>query len=204
MKLWINYLYLMIYKFKEYIPVIHPTAFVHPLAAVTGCVSIGKNCYIGPFAAIRGDFGEIEIEDGCNVQEHCMIHMFPGVKVLLKQNAHIGHGAVIHGAEIGANCLIGMNSVIMDDSIIGDECIIGAMSFIPEKSNIPSRSLAVGSPYKIIKSVSDDMILWKTKGTALYQTLAEECHQYLSPCEPLHEKPSNYPTPTGEYHSWKR
>ena len=92
----------------------------------------------------------------------------------------------------------------MDDSIIGDECIIGAMSFIPEKSNIPSRSLAVGSPYKIIKSVSDDMIHWKTKGTALYQTLAEECHQYLSPCEPLHEKPTNYPTPTGEYHSWKR
>jgi len=194
----------MIYKYKEFIPVIHPSAYVHPLAAVTGCVSIGKNCYIGPFAAIRGDFGEIEIEDGCNVQEHCMIHMFPGVKVHLKKNAHIGHGAVIHGAIIGQNSLIGMNSVIMDDSIIGDECIIGAMCFVPEKSNIPNRSLAVGSPFKIIKEVSDDMIQWKTKGTELYQLLASECHQYLKECEPLNEKPSQYKTPTGNYASWRR
>lgn len=194
----------MIYQFKEFVPVIHPSAFVHPLAVVTGCVSIGKDCYIGPFATLRGDFGEIEIEDGCNVQEHCMIHMFPGVKVLLKKNAHIGHGAIIHGAVIGQNCLIGMNSVIMDDSEIGDECIIGAMCFIPEKKIIPSRSLAVGNPYKIIKEVTDEMIDWKSKGTALYQQLAADCHTHLLECNPLQLKPNSYPTPTGQYESWKR
>lgn len=194
----------MIYQYKNFIPVIHPTAFIHPLAAVTGCVSIGKDVYIGPFAAIRGDFGEIIIEDGCNVQENCMIHMFPGVIVHLHKNAHIGHGAVIHGATIGENCLIGMNSVIMDDSIIGKECILGAMSFLPERSHIPDRSLVVGSPGKIIRSVTDDMIQWKTKGTELYQQLARDCHNELKECIPLSHKPSTYPTPNGDYQSWKR
>src|SRR5207244_9604503 len=99
------------------------SSFVHPLAAVTGHVTIGKNVYIGPGAALRGDWGEIIIEDGCNVQENCTIHMFPGITVRLMEGAHIGHGAVIHGATIGRNCLVGMNSVIMDQVIIGDESI---------------------------------------------------------------------------------
>ncbi len=110
------------YEFKGVRPVVHESSFIHPLAAVTGNVSIGKSVYIGPGAAIRGDFGKIIIEDGCNVQENCTIHMFPGVTVLLKENAHIGHGAVIHGSTIGRNCLIGMNAVIMDDVDLGDEC----------------------------------------------------------------------------------
>ncbi len=103
------------YEYKGIKPVIHASSFIHPLSAVTGNVIIGKNVYIGPGAAIRGDFGKIIIEDGCNVQENCTIHMFPGVTVILKENAHIGHGAIIHGATIGKNCLVGMNAVIMDD-----------------------------------------------------------------------------------------
>src|SRR5215471_14906637 len=142
------------YKFKGFIPVVDPSSFVHPLAAVTGNVVIGKNCYIGPGAALRGDWGEIIIEDGCNVQENCIIHMFPGVTVLLRQSAHIGHGAIIHGAVIGKNCLIGMNSVIMDDVELGNECIVGALTFIREGEKIPDRSLVVGNPGKTIKQVS--------------------------------------------------
>ena len=122
----------MFYSFKDFIPVVHGSSFIHPQAAVTGNVIIGKNCYIGPGAALRGDWGGIIIEDGCNVQENCIIHMFPGVTVLLKQSSHIGHGAIIHGATIGKNCLVGMNSVIMDNVELGDECIIGALSFIKE------------------------------------------------------------------------
>src|SRR6478736_1906252 len=114
----------MIYSFKDFVPVIHDSSFIHPKACVTGNVVIGKNVYIGPGAAIRGDWGKIIIEDGCNVQENCTIHMFPGTTVILKENAHIGHGAIIHGATIGKNCLVGMNSVIMDNAIIGDECIV--------------------------------------------------------------------------------
>src|SRR6201985_3167956 len=147
----------MFYSFKGFIPVVHPSAFVHPQAAVTGNVIIGKDVYIGPGAALRGDWGRIIIEDGCNVQENCIIHMFPGVTVLLKQSSHIGHGAIIHGAIIGKNCLIGMNSVIMDNVELGDECIVGALSFIKESEKIPPRSLIVGNPAKVIKQVSEEM-----------------------------------------------
>ncbi len=182
-----------IYEFKGFKPVIHESAFIHPLAAVTGNVIIGKDVYIGPSAAIRGDFGQIIIEDGCNVQENCTIHMFPGVTVVLKEGAHIGHGAIIHGGTIGKNCLIGMNAVIMDDVVMGDECIVGALCFVPAKMEIPRRSLLVGNPAEIIKEVSDEMMDWKTKGTKLYQELAGECLNTLKECEPLREIEPNRP-----------
>src|ERR1043165_8051500 len=127
----------MVYSFNNYIPVIHESSFIHPLAAVTGNVIIGKNCYVGPGAAIRGDWGRIIIEDGCNVQESCTIHLFPGATVLLREGAHIGHGAIVHGATIGRNCLIGMNAVIMDNADIGDECIVGALSLVRTGEIIP-------------------------------------------------------------------
>src|SRR3954471_19791852 len=165
-----------VFEFNGYKPVIHKSAFIHPNATVTGNVIIGKDVYVGPGAAIRGDWGQIIIEDGCNVQENCTIHMFPGVTVLLKESAHIGHGAVIHGATIGRNCLVGMNSVIMDNVELGDECIVGALSFIKADEKIPSRSLLAGNPAKIIKEVSDEMIRWKTAGTALYQSLPKEMY----------------------------
>jgi carbonic anhydrase/acetyltransferase-like protein (isoleucine patch superfamily) len=189
----------MIYEFKGFIPVIHESSFIHPQAAVTGNVIIGKNVYVGPGAAIRGDWGEIIIEDGCNVQENCTIHMFPGKSMVLKAGAHIGHGAIIHGANIGANCLVGMNAVIMDDVNVGDECIIGALSFIKAGTEIPNRKMVVGNPATIIKDVSDEMIDWKTKGTALYQQLPKECYDTLKAVEPLREIPKDRPTQEAFY-----
>ncbi len=183
----------MIYSFKGHIPVVHESSFVHPLAAVTGNVIIGKKCYIGPGAAIRGDWGEIILEDGVNVQENCTIHMFPGKSIILKQGAHVGHGAVIHGANLGKNCLIGMNSVIMDDAEIGEECIVGAMAFVKAETVFPKRQLIVGNPAKAIREVSDEMIAWKTAGTKLYQQLPSDCHQSLREVAPLREIPKNRP-----------
>ncbi len=194
----------MIYEFNGYKPVIHETAFVHPQAAVTGNVIIGKNVYIGPGAAIRGDWGLIIIEDGCNVQENCTLHMFPGTTVHLKESAHIGHGAIIHGAVIGKNTLVGMNSVIMDDVEIGDECIIGALSFVPAETKIPTRKIVVGNPAKIIKDVSDEMIEWKTKGTELYQKLPSDCYESLKVCEPLREIEADRPKQQEIYLTWKK
>ena len=176
-----------VYSFQGYIPVVHKTSYVHPLAAVTGNVIIGKNCYIGPGAAIRGDWGQIILEDGVNVQENCTVHMFPGKSIVLRESAHIGHGAIIHGANLGCNCLIGMNSVIMDDAEIGDESIVGAMTFIKAETKIPKRSLVVGNPAKIVKQVSDDIIAWKIKGTVLYQQLPADCYESLREVEPLRE-----------------
>lgn len=195
----------MIYEFNGFRPIIHPTAFVHPQAAVTGNVSIGRDVYIGPGAAIRGDWGEIIIENGCNVQENCTIHMFPGVTVRLYEGAHIGHGAVVHGATIGPNSLIGMNSVIMDEVEIGEECIIGALCFLKSGEKIPRRSLVVGNPGKIIREVSDDMIAWKTDGTKLYQQLPANLYASLRPCEPYAERPADYPIMTeADYGIWKK
>ena len=193
----------MFYQFRDFIPVVDPSAFVHPQAAVTGNVVIGKDCYIGPGAALRGDWGGIVLEDGCNVQENCTIHMFPGVTVYLRAGAHIGHGAIIHGAEIGRNCLVGMNAVIMDRVVLGEESIVGALTFIKEGEIIPPRSLVVGNPGKIIKKVSDEMIAWKTKGTQLYQQLPGEMHADWMPCEPLSEMPTERPDQEVLFATWK-
>lgn len=194
----------MFYQFNGIKPVVHSSSFVHPQAAVTGNVIIGKDVYIGPGCALRGDWGKIIIEDGCNVQENCTVHMFPGVTVLLKEAAHIGHGAIIHGATIGKNCLVGMNAVIMDEVELGDECIVGALCFIKQGEKIPSRSLIVGNPSKIIKQVTDEMIAWKTEGTKLYQQLPQQCFDTLKSCEPLREEIYQHPIFQSNYQPFKK
>jgi len=194
----------MIYSFNHFIPVVHASSFVHPQAAVTGNVIIGKSVYIGPGAAIRGDWGQVIIEDGCNVQENCTIHMFPGATVLLKEAAHIGHGAVIHGAIIGKNCLVGMNSVIMDNVLLDDECIVGALSFIKAGEQFERRSLITGNPAKKIKEVTDEMMAWKTAGTALYQSLPKQMQESWQPCEPLREVEPNRPQQNKSYSTWQQ
>jgi phenylacetic acid degradation protein len=192
-----------IFEFNGYRPVVHESSFIHPNATVTGNVIIGRDVYVGPGAAIRGDWGKIIIEDGCNVQENCTIHMFPGVTVTLMESAHIGHGAVIHGSTIGKNVLVGMNAVVMDNVIIGDHCIIGALTLVTEGMIIPERKIVVGNPGKIIKDVSDEMVEWKTKGTGLYQQLPKELYATLKPCEPLREIPGDRPEQQDIYKTWK-
>ncbi|MBD3616731.1 MAG: transferase hexapeptide repeat family protein [Gracilimonas sp.] len=191
-----------IYEFNGYKPVVHETAFVHPQAAVTGNVIIGKDVYIGPGAAIRGDWGKIVIKDGCNVQENCTLHMFPGVTVILEEGAHVGHGAIIHGAELGENCLIGMNAVVMDNVKVGKESIIGALAFVSEGMEIPDRKVVAGNPAKIVKDVTDEMAIWKTKGTELYQQLPKELHETLKECEPLRKVPKDREDQKMGYETW--
>jgi carbonic anhydrase/acetyltransferase-like protein (isoleucine patch superfamily) len=194
----------MIYEFDGFRPVIHESAFVHAQAAVTGNVIIGRDVYVGPGAAIRGDWGGIVIEDGCNVQESCTIHMFPGVTVVLESSAHIGHGAVIHGARIGRNALVGMNAVVMDNAVVGAECIVGALTFVPADMQIPDRKVVVGNPARIVKDVTDEMIAWKTDGTALYQALPGRLYKTLKPCEPLREIPADRRQQSMSYRTWNQ
>ena len=177
----------MIYEFNGYKPVIDSSSFVHKEATIIGNVIIGKNVYVGPGASIRGDWGQIIIKDGCNVQDNCIIHIFPGKDVILEENAHIGHGAIVHGANIGKNSMIGRNVVIMDDVNIGNECIVGALCFIKGEMQIPDRKIVVGNPAQIKGDVSDEMLDWKTKGTELYQELPEECKTLMKECKPLSE-----------------
>jgi phenylacetic acid degradation protein len=193
----------MVYEFGGFIPVIHESAFVHPQAAVTGNVIIDRDVYIGPGAALRGDWGGIEIADGCNVQENCTIHAFPGVTVVLEESAHIGHGAVIHGARIGRNALIGVNAVVMDHAVVGAESIIGALTFVPNEMVIPERKVAVGSPARIVRDVSDEMLTWKTEGTRHYQRLPDLMRKSWKPCEPMREVPADRPIQSVTYQPWK-
>ncbi len=193
----------MIYSFNGFVPVIHTSAFIHAQACVIGNVIIGKDVYVGPGAAIRGDWGKIVIEDGCNVQENCTIHMFPGLITLLNESAHIGHGAIIHGATIGKNCLIGMNSVVMDNVVLGDECIVGALSFLKANEVFEARSLIIGNPAKKIKDVSDEMVAWKTEGTKLYQALPQQMLNTLKECNPLTEVPADRKEQEKIYQVWK-
>lgn len=175
------------FAFEGIRPVVHESAFVHPNATIVGNVVIGPDVYVGPSAAIRGDWGGVVIEAGCNVQETCVIHSFPGVTVQLESGAHIGHGAVIHGARIGRNVLIGMSAVVMDRATVGDGCIVGALTFVPADMTIPERKVVVGNPARILKDVTDEMLEWKTEGTRLYQQLPSRLHAGLVACEPLRE-----------------
>jgi len=191
-----------VFAFEGFIPVIHQSAFIHPNATVTGNVVIGRDVYVGPGAAIRGDWGGVTIEDGCNVQENCTIHMFPGVITVLEASAHIGHGAVVHGARIGRNALVGMNAVVMDRAVVGAESIVGALCFVPADMIIPPRTVVAGNPARVVKEVSDAMLQWKTEGTRLYQALPDRLRASLRPCEPLREMPPDRPEQPTSYQTW--
>lgn len=191
-----------IYEYRGVIPVVDPSAYVHPQASVIGSVQIGKDVYIGPGAVLRGDMGGIIVKDGSNIQENCTVHMFPGETVILEENSHIGHGAIVHGAHVGRNSLIGMNAVLMDHAEIGEECIIGALAFVKEHQVIPRRSVAVGNPAKVIKEVTDEMIHWKTKGTEIYQTFPKHYRDTMKEVEPLTDASLQKQHITEEFKTW--
>lgn len=175
------------YAIDGLIPVIDPSAFVHPAAVLIGDVIIGPRCYVGPAACLRGDFGRVILEDGSNVQDTCVLHGFPGGDTVIGPNGHVGHAAVVHGARVGRNALIGMNAVLMDRSEIGDSAIVGAMAFVPEGMSIPAGMLAVGAPAVVKRALSDKEMEWKRLGTAEYQNLTIRSLQTMQKVQPLTE-----------------
>jgi phenylacetic acid degradation protein len=173
-------------------PVVDPSSFVHPTASVIGHVVIGKNCYIGPHASLRGDFGQIILEDGVNFQDGCIAHCFPGGETRVRNNGHISHGAVLHGCDIGENTMVGIQTVVMDNAKIGKECMIAALSYIKPNFEAPARSIIAGSPAEIKKPVTDKQMGWKTEGTAVYQHLAQRCLETMHQCEALEPNSEQY------------
>jgi phenylacetic acid degradation protein len=173
------------YAIEDLIPVVDPTAYVHPAAVLIGDVIVGPRCFVGPAACLRGDFGRITLREGANVQDTCVIHGFPDTDTIVEPDGHVGHGAVVHGAHIGRNVLVGMNAVIMDHADIGDSAIIGAMAFVPEGTIIPPRSLALGIPARVVRQLTDEEIAWKRTGTLQYQELAVRSLASARAVEPL-------------------
>ena len=168
-----------VYSLEGITPVVHPAAFVHETAVLIGDVIVAANCYIGPNASLRGDFGRIIVEQGANVQDTCVMHSFPDKDCIVERDGHIGHGAVLHGCRIGVNAMVGMKSVVMDDAVIADSSIVGACSFVPAKFKCPPRSLVLGTPATVKRELSDQEIEWKSRGTVEYQELVERCHSSL-------------------------
>jgi len=182
-----------IYAIEDLVPVVDPSSYVHPTAVLIGDVIIGKNCYIGPNAVLRGDFGRIELKNGCNVQDTCVMHSFPDKDCVIEEDGHIGHGAILHGCLIGRNALVGMNAVVMDDAVIGAESLVAATAFVKSGFECPPRSLLAGSPAKIRRELSEQEVAWKSAGTLEYKRLTQRCFTSLREIQPLTAVQSDRP-----------
>ncbi|WP_295513872.1 phenylacetic acid degradation protein PaaY [uncultured Pseudomonas sp.] len=181
------------YSLDGLVPVVDPSAYVHPTAVLIGDVIVGPGCYVGPLAALRGDFGRIVLEEGANLQDTCVMHGFPASDTVVGRNGHIGHGAVLHGCHIGADSLVGMNAVVMDNARIGERCLVAATAFVKAGFECPPLSVVMGSPAKVVRSLSEAELAWKQRGTAEYQALAQRCRQGLVECAPLAAVEENRP-----------
>jgi phenylacetic acid degradation protein len=188
-----------IYSFENFIPVVDPTAYVHPTAVLIGDVIIGAGVYVGPGASLRGDFGTVTLEDGSNIQDNCVMHSFPGAEARVEVNGHIGHGAILHGCIVRRNALVGMNAVVMDRAVVGEYAFVAAASFVKASFEIPPRMLAAGIPAKILRPLTDQEIDWKVQGTIEYQTLARQSRLTIRECAPLPAPEPGRPKRTGGY-----
>lgn len=176
-----------VYAIDGLVPVVHPTAFVHPTASLIGDVLIGPRCYVGPGASLRGDFGRLVLEEGANIQDNCIMHGFPDTDTVIEVNGHIGHGAVLHGCRIRRNAMVGMNAVVNDGAVIGESAFVAALAFVKAGFHVPAHHLAAGIPAKVLRPLSEQELAWKTEGTQIYQRLSERCHASLAECAPLTE-----------------
>jgi phenylacetic acid degradation protein len=176
---------LTVYSIDGVVPVVDPTAFVHPSAVLIGDVIVGPGCYIGPAACLRGDFGHIEVRAGANIQDTCVLHGYPGLGTIVEEDGHIGHGAVLHGCRVERNGLVGMNAVVNDNAVVGDSAIVAAMAFVKAGMVIPPRTIASGVPAKVLRALTDTELAWKAEGTRHYQDLARRSLATMRAVAPL-------------------
>ena len=176
---------LTVYSLDGVVPVVDPTAFVHPSAVLIGDVIVGPGCYIGPAACLRGDFGHIEVRAGANIQDTCVLHGYPGLGTVVEEDGHIGHGAVLHGCRVERNGLVGMNAVVNDNAVVGDSAIVAAMAFVKAGMVIPPRTIASGVPAKVLRALTDTELAWKVEGTRSYQDLARRSLATMQAVAPL-------------------
>lgn len=173
------------YAIEGVVPVVDPSAYVHPTAVLIGDVHVGPGCYVGPAACLRGDFGRVVLEAGSNVQDTCVIHGFPERDTVVRENGHIGHGAVLHSCVVGRDALVGMNAVVMDEAVVGERTIVAACAFVPAGMQIPDASLVAGVPARVKRPLTEQEIAWKREGTLTYQDLTRRCLATMEEVAPL-------------------
>jgi len=173
------------YQIDGLTPVVDPAAYVHPTAVLIGDVIIGAGCYVGPCASLRGDFGRIVLRSGSNVQDSCVLHSFPNHEMVVEENGHIGHGAILHGCTVRRDALVGMNAVVMDEAEVGAQAMVAACAFVPAGMQLPPRTLSVGAPARVLRELRDSELQRKHEATATYQALARRCLATLHEVQPL-------------------
>tara|TARA_B100000378_G_scaffold277528_1_gene278058 strand:+ start:17122 stop:17727 length:606 start_codon:yes stop_codon:yes gene_type:complete len=179
------------YEFQGVRPVVDAATYIHPLASLIGDVIVGPGCYIGPGASLRADFGRIVVERDASIQDNATIHVSTQQDTVIKRGATIAHGAVVHGCEVGENCLVGINSVVLDAAILGPECLLAAMSLVPNGMEAPQRSVLMGVPARIVRTLSGEEISWRNDGDGDYQLLTREALISLRETELLRQVESN-------------
>ncbi len=181
------------YAIEGVIPVVDPSAYVHPTAVLIGDVHVGPNCYVGPLASLRGDFGRIVLLAGANVQDNCVMHGFPQQDTVVEENGHIGHGAVLHSCIVRRDALVGMNAVVMDEAEVGEQAVVAACAFVPAGMRVAPRTLVAGVPAKLLRPLRDDEIAWKLTGTETYQDLTRRSLASLTEVQALTQAEPNRP-----------
>ncbi len=174
-----------IYSFQGMVPVIDPSAVVHPAASIIGDVTIGAGVYVAPGASLRGDFGRIIVEAGANIQDNCVMHGSSLGDCVVGEEGHIGHGAILHTCRIGRGALVGMNAVVMDEAVVGEQAFVAAMSFVRAGMQVPPRTLVAGIPAKVLRPLTDSDLAQKAEGTRQYHELVRRAPAEMKPCQPL-------------------
>ena len=180
-----------VYSIDGIVPVVDPSAFVHPSAVLIGDVIVGARVYIGPAACLRGDFGRIVVEEGANIQDTCMLHGFPGKDTVVGPEVTVGHGAVLHGCVVRRGALIGMNCVVNDNAEVGEEAVVAALAFVKAEARVEPRTLVAGIPARALRTLSAQELRWKKDNMQLYQQLAERSATTMKLVEALTEVEEN-------------
>src|SRR5437868_7900659 len=175
----------LVYAIDGLVPVVDPSAFIHPSAVLIGDVIVGARAYIGPCASLRGDFGRIVVEEGANIQDGCIMHGFPGKDTVAGAETTIGHGAVLHGCTVQRGALVGMNCVVNDNAEVGEEAVVAALAFVKAEARIPPRSLAAGIPARVLRELSPEEIAWKRDNMQQYQALSVRSAKTMKQVEAL-------------------
>lgn len=164
----------MLIPFRNISPKLDEAVFIAPTATLIGNVSIGTQSSVWFGAVLRADSDAIHIGDRTNIQDNAVIHVDPGAPVTIGNDVIVGHLALVHGASIGNNVLVGMNSTILNHAQIGDFCIIGANALVTANTIIPAYSLVLGSPAKVVRTLTERQIEAVKRNAAVYVELAAE------------------------------
>ena len=144
--------------------------YIAPNATIVGDVTLGDQVSVWYGAVLRGDDGAIVIGDGSNIQDNCVVHK----QTTIGKNCTVGHGAIVHGATIGDNTMVGMAAVLLTGAVIGENCIIGAGAVVTGKTVAPAGSVLLGSPAKVVKQATAEMIAANAENAAEYILLAQK------------------------------